>query len=320
MVVQDPAMPLFGNRRSPTPRLKPELDDKELGRVRKQLDTSPISSMREIQADQIERILRAAGTDWDRRSHRISVLADKAADSNLSRFWLLRNPKNADALLFQAWVDLVRARQAGAATDAQVTAERCYRAAELRQEDPTPWVVLLGLMRVQRRSQREVFAVWQEVVDRDRSHREAHLQMLGYLSPEESGSNSQVLDFLDSVRSQGLWQSPVAALELTAEFVRYRRAASGGGVGELLADKIWHQARATAVLDHAVANWKPGVLRHAAALADLNLLAYVLVQAKRSADAAEIFGQLGGTVTAWPWQLSGNPVDEFTYWRSHATR
>ncbi len=53
----------------------------------------------------------------------------------------------------------------------------------------------------------------------------------------------------------------------------------------------------------------------AEALADLNLLAYALIQANRSGDAAEVFPAVSGVVTPWPWGLDGDPVQQFAYWQ-----
>ncbi|MFI9272977.1 hypothetical protein ACIGXM_19950 [Kitasatospora sp. NPDC052896] len=312
-------MPLFGIRRTPTARLTPELDDRDLGRVRKQVEAPAISGMSEIQIDQVERLLKDTGADWDRRAHRIGVLAESAADSNLARSWLLRRPRHADALVLHARVDLVRARRANGTVDAQAVADRCYRAAELWPEDPTPWVVLLGLLRVQRSRPHEVFAVWDEITSRDPWNRDAHLEMLGYLGPEEGGSRSQTLDFVDATVSGMPAQAPTAGLALTAEVSRYRRTVVAGGVDALLADRLWGHAHPAAMLDRALADWTvPGFLAHAAALADLNLLAYALVEAKRPRDAGQVFALLGGTVTAWPWGLDGQPVERFSYWRSRS--
>ncbi|MEU3923216.1 hypothetical protein [Streptomyces sp. NPDC029004] len=61
----------------------------------------------------------------------------------------------------------------------------------------------------------------QGVVARDRWHREAHLQMLNYLSPEEGGSHVQVLDFVDSLRPHMPPNAPTAAVELTAAVNQY---------------------------------------------------------------------------------------------------
>ncbi|MDJ0344623.1 hypothetical protein QMK19_27070 [Streptomyces sp. H10-C2] len=314
-------MPIFGIRRSARPRLAPELDDSRLGRVCKQLQAPPTPGLVDIQIEQVAQVIRDAETDWDRRAHRSAVLADRAADSHLAQAWLRRQPDNADALILQARVDLVLGSREGALADAQSTIDTCHRAADLQPDDPTPWVVLLGVLRLMHRPSREVFPVWHEVLARDTWHREAYLQMLGYLSPDECGSHAQVLDFIDVVRSRMPSDAPAVSMELTAGVERHRKTVRGGGVNAILASRQWANPPASTALDQAFNNWtKPGFLHHAAALADLNLLAYTLVQANRILDAAEAFRMIGTTVTPWPWRLNGDPLEQFAHWQERALR
>ncbi|MFI6445929.1 hypothetical protein [Kitasatospora sp. NPDC050543] len=317
-------MSIFRMFRNSGPRLAPELDDSNLGRVRKQLESPSMPGLIDIQVDQIERVLQDAGTDWDRRAHRFSVLAESAAGSGIARSWLRRRPHSADAMVFQAWVELVRGRLTGGMEDARSAADDCRRAAELAPDDPTPWVVLLGILRLLRCEQQDVFKVWQEVMARDTWHREAHFQMLGYLSPEECGTRSQVLELVDSVRSRippATSAVPAVGLELAAAIDHHHRTVARGGVDALLARRQWANPRAESALERALANWtKPGHLRHAAALADLNMLAYALVQANRLPEAAEALRMVGSTVTPWPWRLDGDPVQRFAYWQAQVLR
>jgi hypothetical protein len=311
-------MPIFGTRRSPSPRLTPELDDVKLGKVRKQLQNPPAPGTMEIRVDQVERVVKEAGEDWDRRSHRIAVLV-QAADSGLSRAWLRRAPGDPDALLFHAWTDLMRARREDKLPDPKTTIDLCHRAAELRPEDPLPWVLLVGVSRLLRRPQDAVFAIWREATARDPWHREAYLQMLGYLSPEECGSHVQVLDFIDAIRSGMPPGAPVAGVELVAMVERYHRSVSGGGVEALLSSRHWTEPPASTALQRALADWpKPGFLTHAAALAELNTLAYALVQASRTTDAAQVFRAIGSIVTPWPWGLDGDPLERYAHWQERA--
>ncbi|MEU9040583.1 MULTISPECIES: hypothetical protein [unclassified Kitasatospora] len=305
--------------RAASPGLRPELDDVELGRVRRQLKSSGLPGQSSIQADQVERLLRDTGTDWDRRGHRLGVLAETAAPSALARNWRLRRPRNADALIFEAWVELFRGRYAGRMEDPRAAAENCYDAADLLPEDPTPWVVLLGILRLMRAESRELIAVWHEAAARDPWNREAHLQMLRYLSPEECGSRSAQLNFVDTVRASAPPTAPTAGVELTALVDEHTRTAAGGGVEALLVRRQWTHNRAVKALDTALHEWpRLGGLVHAAALADLNLLAFALVQAGRPSESGDAFRRIDNTVTAWPWTLIGDPLQQFTYWQSRA--
>lgn len=310
-------MPIFGSRRSAA-RLAPELDDAALGRVRKQLLSAATPGLAGIRTDQVEQVLAEPGADWDRRMHRITVLA-RAADPHLAHSWRRRRPRSADAALFQGWVDLVRGRARGQLADPQGLLDLCYQAADLQPADPGPWIAVLGVLRTLRRPMNEVLPAWREATARDAWSREAHVQMLGYLSPEECGSSGQVLDFIDSMRAAVPPDAPTAGVELISCVEAHRRTVAGGELTPLMESVRWSQPRVAAALDHALADWPtPGHLTHATALADLNLLAYALVQANRTADAARVFAAIGGVVSPWPWGLDGDPLQQFTHWQHWA--
>lgn len=257
-------------------------------------------------------LLAAAGRDWDRRSHRLSVLAASLPDTGLASAWAAREPRNPDALLLHAWVLLEHALRTGSLPDPSPLLRSCYLAAELRPEDPEPWVLLLGVARVERHDRQTVLQAWREALARDRWNRQAHLQMLGSLSPEASGSRLQVIEFIDAIRVRMPANAPAVAVELTACLGQYLNSVSRGGVEALMAREHWSQPLVRSVLDQALGTWpSAGFLRHAAALADLNLLAYALVCAERPADAATVFRALDGTATPWPWQCDGDPLSEF---------
>ena len=63
--------------------------------------------------------------------------------------------------------------------------------------------------------------------------------------------------------------------------------------------------------DQALETWpQPGFLTHAAALADLNLLAYVLMQSTRPREAWLVFEAISAVATSWPWELDGDPLQQ----------
>ena len=292
-----------------------ELDDAALGRLLKSLQatasTGTIGTMDLFMA-QVSRLLDQSRADWDRRTHQLSVLAHHLSESHGPRAWAAREPRNASALVLSAWAQLERGRSRGSLEDAAGIADSCLRAAELAPEDPTPWVVLLGLSRLERRSQSEVFGLLNEVVARDRWNREAHLGMLRYLGREEMGSRIQVLDFVEAVRARTPANAPCAATELTAQVLQYQSVLTRGGVEALLARHHWSRGSAAQALDRAAHIWaQPGFFHHAAALADLNLLAYALVAAERRGEARPVFEAINGIVAAWPWSVGGDPVSEF---------
>ncbi|WKX69123.1 hypothetical protein [Streptomyces sp. XD-27] len=128
-------------------------------------------------------------------------------------------------------------------------------------------------------------------------------------------------DFIDTVRSRIPSAAPAVGVELAAAVQNHHRIVREGGINGLLADRQWTHPPAANALDQAFTEWtRPGFLSHAAALADLNVLAYALSQANRPADAAAVFTLIEGRVTAWPWRLDGDPLRQYAHWRERALR
>ncbi|MFG2934421.1 hypothetical protein [Streptomyces sp. NPDC048282] len=297
-------MALFGSKPQ-GPRLAPELDDVPLGRVLRNVVSARGIGPQDLAVAQVERLLRDTGHDWDRRLHRIGVLAQAAP--SLARTWREQRPRDPDALLLAAWSEL--------ATDPWGALATCRLAAERRPADPTPWVGALAAVRILGRPTSELAPLWHEIHARDPWHREAHLQILGYLSPEEHGSQTALRDFLDDVMAVMPVDAPTACLPLTAAVRQYHRDLDAGGTRTLGISQYWTQPHIVRVLDQALARWpNPGHLRHAASVADLGLLAYALVRAGRLRDAQPVFAVIDGLVTSWPWGYDGDPVERFAHW------
>lgn len=262
---------------------------------------------------QIEQLLDGTGEDWDRRCHRLAVLSE-AALRGVQRQWKERRPHHPDALVLHAWGVLTRGRLTMPTREESESAWRaCVEASRLRPADPCPWIVRLGLLRLWRRPGSEVFPLWREISGRDPWNREAHMQMFAYLSLRECGSLSQLLEFVDGVRACAPPSAPTAALPLRSLVERYHSLLLRGGVGALGAVRLWDTPEAVDALRTAATTWpRPGHLTHAAALADLNVLAYALTEAKRSAWAADVFDALDGRATPFPWNRDdGDPARAF---------
>ncbi|CAM5588904.1 hypothetical protein SALBM311S_01650 [Streptomyces alboniger] len=69
-------------------------------------------------------------------------------------------------------------------------------------------------------------------------HREAHVQMYGYLSPRECGSHAQSMEFVDRAQAAVPATAPAAGLPLMALIDRYHAALSREGVHGLMADRL----------------------------------------------------------------------------------
>lgn len=313
-------MALLGRRsKTHAPRLTPELDDQLLGKAYKLL----IAPVRAVgQADYntalVEQLLRDAGKDDDRRAFRLALVAGPAEIA--ARKWRHQSPKDPDALLLSAWSRLTSARAQGlvggaAPADLDAALEDCRTAAALRTADSVPWIASLAILRQQRRPWAEVERVWVELRARDPWSRMAHLELLGYLSADECGSQTAVRDFVASVAPAAPAGSAISALPLEAELRRYRRVLEAGGAGAIAADEAFRQPAMAGLLERAQFEWtQPDFFTHAAALADLNLLAYALLHTSNPQSAAPIFQRLGGMVTAWPWNIDGDPVERYTLW------
>ncbi|MEU9304779.1 hypothetical protein [Streptomyces sp. NPDC048269] len=309
--------------RRPKPRLLPELDDQELGKAVRLLVRLPTPNMIDIQVGAIAAVVDAADAqrDWDRKAHRLAILGSVVAGGQLPEQWLRRQPNDGEALLFKAWVDVVRGRLSGSISDAAAIAKSCHRVAADNPEDPTPWVLLVALYRLLRRPLPEMAGVWSEVVERDPWNRYAYMEMLDYLSPEECGSHLEWMEFIETVRARTPPDAPTAGLELTAVVRRYVKLVQGGGVQALLSRSAWAQPWETGALERAFRLClSPGFLQQASALADLNTLAYALVEAERFSEATVVFQALEGVVTSWPWSTSGDAVQRYTKAAERARR
>ncbi|MFI2471406.1 hypothetical protein ACH475_34385 [Streptomyces globisporus] len=316
-------MPFFPGRRI-EPRLTLALGDKPLGKVLKVLDEpTGLNSVGRTDLDvgRLSSLLRQNVGDWDRRAHRVSVLGRRLSESSLPATWVEREPRNPDALLLHAWSRLARGRGRGRLDDATSVIRDCCLAADISPRDPLPWVILLEVARVEGRPQQYVFRAWNEAIARDRWNREAYMSMLRYISPDGAGTQVQLLDFVDATRAQMPSNSPCAALELTAEVRAYQTSLARGGVEALVAPNRWTEGSGAHAIQHAFPLWlESGFFQHAAALADLNLLAYSLIAARRISEAGRVFRILAGRVTSWPWQHSGDPVHEFERWHARTAR
>jgi hypothetical protein len=316
-------MNFLGRGRRAFPRLTPELDDEALGSVCRQLCNTPVMpGAMDTQVDATTQLFDSVAGDWDRIGHRMAVLADEFTDPAFARAWVMRHPQSADARIFRARVAYAQFRSDSSLSDLAFAAmDDCAYAAAVRMDDPTPWAVQLGLCRLLRRPAREVLPIWREAVARDPWNREADLQMLSYLTAMDDTSYWRVGDFIDRRCFEMPADAPGVGLELAATLGRYARALDGAGFGGLLADRWWHEPRQARLLDRAVESWtKPGFLRHAGTLTDLNGLAYALVQANRMREAGLAFLRIGSVVTSWPWAADGEPVRQFATYQKQVLR
>ena len=230
-------MSLFSRSGKRRPRLAPELDDAQLGRAVRVVTHTRPPGPADLHISFVEELLDSTGNDWDRRCHRLTVLAEHAP--RVARSWRLRSPQHPDALLLHAWSIGAAGRDSAFRAEAEAALDHCRTAGRIRPADPTPWVVTLRLLRVLGRPIRDLMPVWQEINRREPWHREAYRQILGYLSPEEHGSLTALVGFLDDVRAAMPEHSPVVGLPLEAAIRQYHRDLGSGGTRALGVGRYW---------------------------------------------------------------------------------
>lgn len=123
-----PPPPLGRGRRRAAQAFDAALDDAELVVARSALAQGRWQAVRALLAD--------TGDDWDRRGHRVTVLALESGTAAWARDWLLAEPDSADAAVLLAAATVQRAL---AGKDKPVKArDACHAAAALAPADPTP--------------------------------------------------------------------------------------------------------------------------------------------------------------------------------------
>ena len=306
-------------RRRPALLIRAELDDHALHSTLAELRTG--GQLHGLGAgrtrplwEPVAELLSDTGRDWDRRVHRISVLARKLPPVVPER-WSADRPGDGDALVLRACVGADRAAAEGPA--AARRAERaCLEATQACPDDPTPWLALLELMRCLAVPVQDAVPVWREAVTRAPWHRTAYHRLLRYLSPRGHGTVIDLLDFARQSAARAPYGSPLALLPVAArvELVAHRQRQMSLG-----ADGHWREPRAADEVTAALAGWfHTGAAPHAEAVADLNLLAFALIRTHRTAEAAAVFRRIGRHMTPHPWDLLPEPQRTFLYWRDRS--
>ncbi|MFF2851026.1 hypothetical protein ACFVT5_32520 [Streptomyces sp. NPDC058001] len=309
-------------RRRATVLIRPELDDRELHRALREI--RPTHQLHGLGADRtgiawrpVAELLRVTGADWDRRAHRVSVLAPVLPPAVADR-WAAQCPDDHDAVVVRACVRATRARTG---TEAAVETARasCVEAAGRYPEDPTPWLALLGLLRSRDAPLREAVPVWREIAARDRWSRAAHHEVLRYLSPRSHGSVFDMMGFAWRAASHAPHDSPLVVLPLTARAEHFAHRLNVGGRDALSANRLWHDPTAAREIETALHHWfHPAPTPHAEVVADLNVLAFALVRARLLPEAGQVFRRIGRDMTPFPWNSLDDPERAFTYWRDRS--
>ncbi len=294
--VSPPPPPLGHGRRRAAQPFDEALDDAELAAARAALTQGRWQSARSL--------LAHTGDDWDRRGHRMAVLAKEPYCAPWAREWLLAEPDSADARVLLALAGVERALR-GKEKPGPVR-EACRAAAALVPDDPTPWLGLLLLERATGTDEDAVRA-FEQVRARYADHHHAHHLMVARLAERRGDGGPdplhEVYDFAAWAAEQAPADSPLAILPVVAHAERYRvLAAAGHESPDPNASGHWVGRRARLVMKAAFDWWleweQDG---HPRRLIDLNFLAHAKSCEGRGAEAAALFHRIGDHATPAPW-------------------
>ncbi|GHF40566.1 hypothetical protein GCM10010218_22430 [Streptomyces mashuensis] len=295
--------PLLGRHRAKDgPAFDPALDDAGLAAARDDLVRGRWSAAR--------RLLARTGEDWDRRGHRVVVLARGTASAAWAREWQLAEPGSADAAVLLACATVFRALRG---QDSPGTARAlCRAAAAMAPRDPTPWLAVLLLARATGGHDERARA-FDQVRARHRAHHHAHHLMAACLAEHQEGDHDdplhEVYDFAAWAAEQAPPGSPLALLPVVAHAERYRVLARAGLTDpDPARSGHWATPRARQVLRAAFDWWlewdtgTPGATgTHPRRLVDLNHLAHAKHHEGRHAEAAALLTRIGPHATRAPW-------------------
>ncbi|MFD5784119.1 hypothetical protein [Streptomyces sp. NPDC126933] len=292
----------------------PALDDAELGSVRDQLAQGRWSEARTL--------LAGTGDDWDRRGHRVVVLAQASGALAWTRDWLLAEPESPDAVTLLACATVIGALR-GKERE-QAARDACREAIRRAPADPTPWLALLLLARTLG-TEEETSQLFDEVRTRHADHHHAHHLMAARLAERHADAGQdplhEVYDFAAWAAEQAPADSPLAILPVVAHAERYRvLAAAGREPADPAASAHWTGRRARQVLKGAFDWWLEWESEdHPRNRVDLNFLAHAQFHDGRIAEAAALFQRIGPHLTPAPWSYPDrDPHQAFTAARNAA--
>ncbi|WP_189491519.1 hypothetical protein [Streptomyces antnestii] len=294
-----PPPPLGRARRRAAHIFDPALDDADLVAARAALAQGRWTEVREL--------LSATGDDWDRRGHRIAVLARESTTTAWVDDWRLAEPESSDAAVLLALAAVQRARIGKKRPDK--ARDACREAAALAPADPTPWLGLLLLERDMGREE-DVVRLFDEIRHRHPEHHHAHHLMVARLAERRADAGQdplhEVYDFASWAAEQAGPGSPLAVLPVVAHAERYRVLATAGSEPpDPVASGHWTGRRARLAMKAAFDWWlewgTPERPAHPRGRVDLNFLAHAKSCEGRPAEAAALFHRIGPHATPAPW-------------------
>ncbi|MGI5141161.1 MULTISPECIES: hypothetical protein [unclassified Streptomyces] len=310
-----PPPPSFGRgRKRAAQGFDAALDDAELVAARASLSRGRWTAVRSLLASDAD--------DWDRRGHRVTVLAQETAALVWAQDWLLAEPDSPCASVLVAHAIVHRALQGKERPEA--AREACRTAAAQAPEDPTPW---LGLLILERSlgTEEDVVRLFDEVRARYPDHHHAHHLVIARLAERRAHAGQdplhEVYDFANWAAEQAPADSPLAILPVVAHAERYRVLATAGTESpDPVASGHWVGRRARQVMKAAFDWWLEWERDdHPRRHVDLNFLAHAKHCEGRDAEAAALFLRIGPHVTPAPWSYPDrDPYEAFRAARERA--
>lgn len=291
-----PPPPLGRGRKRAAQAFDAALDDAELVSARAALAQGRWQAVRSL--------LVHTGDDWDRRGHRVTVLAEEPHAAPWVRDWLLAEPESADASVLLGMCLVQRALRGKERPER--AREACRAASALAPADPTPWLGLLLLERTLG-AEEDVVRLFDEVRLRHPDHHHAHHLMVAALAERHAAAGPdplhEVYDFANWAAEQAPADSPLAILPVVAHAERYRALAAGGHAApDPAGSGHWAGRRARQVMKSAFDWWLEwGQEGHPRRMVDLNYLAHAKYCEGRGAEAAALFHRIGDHATPEPW-------------------
>ncbi|MBB5120671.1 hypothetical protein AF335_31920 [Streptomyces eurocidicus] len=292
--------PLPGRARSKAgPSFDPALDDAELATARDALARGRWADARKL--------LAGTGDDWDRRGHRLVVLAGAAGSAARAREWQLAEPGSPDAAALLACAAVRRAVTGGESPGTARAA--CLAAARTAPADPSPWLGVLVLAH-RTGTDGERVRAFDQVRARYRDHHHAHHLMVACLAERQRGDRDdplhEVYDFASWAAEQAPADSPLAVLPVVAHAERYRVLARAGlEPRDPARSGHWTGRRARQVMKAAFDWWLEWDVddgtAHPRRKIDLNYLAHAKLHEGRPAEAAALLTRIGPHATRAPW-------------------
>ncbi len=269
-------------------------------------------------------LLHATGHDWDRRVFRLHVFAYGAVGLRWVETWADAEPDNPDALVMLAHVEAVRSilrkpdTSGGVADETMESAwNACRRAAGAYDADPSPWVVMMALLRVHRPDSQLLMRIWKEVQARDPYNLEAHHELVTYVFERNHGSNAQMHNWARELAYAAPKGSAASVVLLVAQAETYRAQFELDGRTHSVSAQPWMEHPE---IDFVLDSWwrRRPPRPHGRFMDDANYLAHALCHAARHEEAFEVFNVIGPYATRVPWAYGGEAVELFLRHRGWA--